>query len=476
MCYAEQNRDNSEKECAFVFECDVAVVGGGPGGYVAAIRASQLGQSVCLIEKDRLGGTCLNRGCIPTKSLVAGMEAFALAKRLGEFGVEAKDVSVDFPKMIARKNKIVSRLRAGVGFLLKRGKIKVIAGTGRLVAPGRISVHTSEGPEEIKADNIIIATGSRPLVFPAFGYHGDNVITSDEALDFQEVPESLLVVGGGVIGCELAFIFAGLGSKVTVVDVMPTVLPMEDPDVSGFIQASLKKHGIDVMCGVKIESITCGDGEATALLDSGQKLAAKKVLLSVGRRANSEGLGLEELGIEVNRRGEIMVNERMETNIQNIYAIGDVVGNIMLAHVASHEGTVAANNIAGHRSCMAYDAVPGAIFTRPEVASVGLNESQAKEQGIHVKIGKFPFMASGKALAMGQTDGFVKIIADADSDVILGAHIVGPGATDLIPEPTVAVRTEMTVREFTDTIHAHPTLAEALGEAALAVHGKAIHV
>ena len=459
-----------------MFECDVAVLGGGPGGYVAAIRASQLGQSVCLVEKDELGGTCLNRGCIPTKSLVAGMEAYALAQRLEEFGVKAKDVSADFGKMIARKNRIVSRLRAGVGFLLKKGKVKVVTGTGRLVAPGRIAVDSEEGSSEIKAESIIIATGSRPLVFPSFNYNGSSVITSDEALDFREVPESLLVVGGGVIGCELAFIFAGLGSKVTVVDIMPTVLPMEDPDVSSAILASLKKHGIDVMCGVKIESITEGDREVTALLDSGRQLVAEKALLSVGRRANSEGIGLEELGVELNKRGEIAVDEDMETNVRGIYAIGDVVGNIMLAHVASHEGIVAAHNVAGDKKSMDYNAVPSAIFTRPEVASVGLNEAQAKEQGFDVRIGKFPFMASGKALAMGRTEGFVKVIADAESDVILGVHIVGPGATDLIPEPTVAVRTQMTVHEFTNTIHAHPTLAEALVEAAQAVHGMSIHI
>ncbi len=459
-----------------MFEYDVAVLGGGPGGYVAAIRAAQLGQSVCLVEKDQVGGTCLNRGCIPTKSLIAGMEAFQMAKRLGEYGVEAKDVSVDFGKMITRKNKIVARLRAGVGFLLKRGKVKVMKGTGRLVAPGRIAVDSDDGSQEIKAGSITIATGSRPLVFPSFGYNGKSVITSDEALDFSEVPESLLVVGGGVIGCELAFIFAGLGSKVTVVDIMPTVLPMEDPDVSRVIQMSLKKHGVDVMCGVKIENITEGDKGVKALLDSGRQLDAEKALLSVGRRPNSEGIGLEELGVEVNKRGEITVNEEMATNVPGIYAIGDVVGNIMLAHVASHEGIVAAHNIAGDKKCMAYNAVPGAIFTRPEVASVGLNESQAKEQGLDVKVGKFPFMASGKALAMGETDGFVKVMADAGTDVILGVHIVGPGATDLIPEPTLAVRTQMTVHEFTDTIHAHPTLAEALVEAAQAVHGMAIHI
>lgn len=455
---------------------DVAVLGAGPGGYVAAIRAAQLGQNVCLVEKDQLGGTCLNRGCIPTKSLIASVEAFTLAQRLTEFGVEAKDVSANFSKMIARKNKIVSRLRAGVGYLLKRGKVDVVEGTGRLHSPEMIMVDSKNGTSEIKAESIIIATGSRPLLFPTFGYNGNTIITSDEALDFSDVPDTLLVVGGGVIGCELAFIFASLGSEVTVVDIMPTVLPMEDPDVSSAVESSLKNHGIDVKCGVKIEKITEADGKAKASLDTGEVIITDKALLSVGRQVNSEGIGIRELGIETNNRGEIMVNDKMETNIPGVYGIGDVVGNIMLAHVASYEGMVAAHNIAGDKKRMAYTAVPSAIFTMPEVAGVGLNENQIKESGREVKIGKFPFRASGKALAIGQTDGFVKIIADAETDVILGVHIVGPNATDLIPEPTLAVRTQLTVEEFVDTIHAHPTLAEALAEAAEAVHGKSIHM
>ncbi|MGE5594033.1 MAG: dihydrolipoyl dehydrogenase [Betaproteobacteria bacterium] len=466
-------------------EFDVAVVGGGPGGYVAAIRAAQLGRSVCLIEKDQLGGTCLNRGCIPTKALVASVQALETAKRLAEFGVEfggqggdcgGGEARARFDRMVARKDRVVARLRAGIGFLLKKNKVAVIAGTGRMMGPGRIEVDAKEGPAEVRARDIIIATGSKPVIFPSFGYDGRVVITSDEALDFQDVPESLLIVGGGVIGCEFAFIFSSLGSRVTVVDIMPTILPMEDPDSAAAVADSLKKRKVVVRTGVKIERIAVEGDEAVAVLDSGERLSAARVLLSVGRRANSEGIGLEDAGVEIGKRGEVVVNDQMATNVPGIYAIGDVVGKVMLAHVASAQGIVAAQNIAGADRRMSYAAVPSAIFTSPEVASVGLNERQAKEEGFDVRVGKFPFTASGKALAMGEAEGFVKIVADGSTDRILGIHIVGPHATELIPEPTMAVRMKMTVAEFARTIHAHPTLAEAIGEAAEAVHRMAIHV
>ena len=328
---------------------------------------------------------------------------------------------------------------------------------------------------EIQARNTIIATGSRPLVFPTFGYNGSTVITSDEALDFQ-MSLNPPCCRRRCHRMRAGFHILKPRSKVTVVDIMPTVLPMEDPDISQAIMASLKKEGVGVKCGVRIEKISQVNGGVVAALDSGEELVAEKALLSVGRKANSEGIGLEKLGVEVTARGEIVVNDKMETNIEYTYAIGDVVGTVMLAHVASYEGITAVHNIAGEERRMNYDAVPSAIFTVPEVASVGINEAQAKERSLDVKIGTFPFRASGKALAMGQADGFVKVIADAVTDVILGVHIVGPNATDLIAEPTLAVRTRMTLGEFTDTMHAHPTLAESLVEAAEAAYGMAIHV
>jgi dihydrolipoamide dehydrogenase len=462
-------------------EFDVVVIGGGPGGYVAAIRAAQLGRSVCLVEKENLGGTCLNRGCIPTKALVASTQALDMARRLADYGVEAGaagEVRASFDKMVARKNQVVARLRAGIGFLLKKNKVSVIAGTGRMTGPGRVQVETddAQGQVEVRARDTIIATGSRPVIFPSFGHDGHTIVTSDEALDFQDVPESLLIVGGGVIGCEFAFIFSSLGSKVTVVDIMPSVLPMEDPDAAAAVAASLKKRGVAVRTGVKIERMAVERGEAVASLDSGEQLTASRALLSIGRRPNSEGLGLENAGVQVGKKGEIVVDDGMSTNVPGIYAIGDVVGKVMLAHAASAQGIVAAHNIAGGKRRMSYDAVPSAIFTSPEVASVGLNERQAREKGFDVKVGKFPFSASGKALAMGEAEGFVKIVADGGTDKLLGVHIVGPHATELIAEPAAAVRMGVTVEEFSRSIHAHPTLAEAIGEAAEAVHRMAIHV
>ncbi len=458
-------------------EYDVAVVGGGPCGYVAAIRAAQLGRSVCLIEKGELGGTCLNRGCIPTKALVASTQALAAARAMGELGVEMTgEARGDFAKMVLRKNRVVARLRAGIAFLLKKNKVAVVKGAARLVGPGTLEVETEGGTLRIEARAAIVASGSKPILPRSFGYDGRTVITSDEALDLEDVPESMVIVGGGVIGCELAFVFASLGSKVTVVDIMPTVLPMEDPDSAAAIAASLRRHGVETRCGARIEAIAEEDGRAVAVLDTGERLAASVALLSLGRRPDSEGLGLREIGVEIGEKGEIVVDDRMATSVPGLYAVGDVVGKAMLAHVASAQGIAAAHNIAGGDRRVAYNAIPSTVFTSPEVASVGLNERQAKEQGLDVRVGKFPFTASGRALASGEADGFVKVIADAGTDRILGVHIVGPHATELIAEPAVAVRTRMTVDQFVSTVHAHPTLAEALVEAAEAVHGMAIHI
>lgn len=455
----------------------VAIIGGGPGGYVAAIRAAQLGAKVALIEKNQLGGTCLNRGCIPTKALVAGVEALHTIKKSSEFGILIDSPVVDFARMMERKDQVVQRLVTGINFLIKKNKIDLIEGTGRLVSNNEVEVTKNDGSvDKITAENIIIATGSEPALISSLGYDGDMVITSNEALELKEVPKRLLVIGGGVIGCEFACIFAELGSEITIVDVMPSILPGVDKEVSRQLQSLFKRRGIKVKTKAKIQEVKKNGAEVTALLEGGEEVIADKILISIGRSFNSQGLGLESLGVEMGSKGEIIINSRLQTNIPNIYAIGDITNKLQLAHVASAQGIIAVENIMGSEKEMNYDVVPGCIFTFPEVASVGITSQQAEEQGLAVKSGKFPFMALGKAQAAGETDGFVKIIADASSDRVLGVHIMGLHATDLIAEGALAIQLGATTAQLANTIHAHPTMAEAMMEAAEAVHGRSIHV
>ncbi|NPV53498.1 MAG: dihydrolipoyl dehydrogenase [Firmicutes bacterium] len=485
-------------------EFDVIVIGGGPGGYVAAIRAAQLGAGagsrVCLVEKADLGGTCLNRGCIPTKALVASASALEFVKRLGDFGVRAGDgeVSYDFGAMMDRKDRIVERLRGGVAFLLKKHKVTVIKGKARLtgartvevelegqqatarpdarpVRDGETGAQAGEGTVVLGAGTIIIATGSRPVIFPGFEHDGETILTSDEVLNLREVPGTLLIVGGGVIGCEFACIFSALGTKVTIIELMSSILPTEDKDIQRLLSAAMRKRGVQVKTGIKITSIARVDGQAVATLESGETVVCDKALISVGRACNSDGIGLESAGVNVGRKGEIIVDDMMATSVPGIYAIGDVTGKTLLAHVASAQGIVAAHNIMGGRKQMNYDAVPACIFTAPEIASVGLTADKAREHGIEVAVGRFPFAASGKAVSMNEVEGFVKMVADKETDRLLGVQIVGPHATELIAEATLAVRSSITACEFAETIHAHPTLSEALMEAAEAVHGLSIH-
>lgn len=455
---------------------NIVIIGGGPGGYVAAIRAAQMGAKVAVVEKTEVGGTCLNRGCIPTKAMVAGVEALANIRQAGQFGINVGDVTIDFSQLMSRKNEVVGKLVSGIRFLFNKHKIDLINGTAKIIAPGRVEVLNADGSNDtLLCANIIIATGSEPALISALGYDGEKVITSNEALQLTEVPASLLVIGGGVIGCEFACIFAELGSQVTVVDVMPTILPMVDKEAARQMQSLMKRRGINVKTKVKIAEVKKVNGQVTAVLESGEEIVSDKILISIGRVLNSKNIGLEEVGVAIGERGEILVDEKLATNVPGIYAIGDVTNKIQLAHVASAQGIVAVENIMGHDSIINYDVVPSCIFTLPEVASVGITTQQADEKGITLKSGKFPFMASGKAQAMGETDGFVKVLADANNDKILGVHIVGPHATDLIAEAAVAMQAGMTVEQLVKTIHAHPTLAEAMMEAAEAVHGQCIH-
>jgi len=454
----------------------LVVIGGGPGGYVAAIRAAQMGASVALVEKGKVGGTCLNRGCIPTKALAAGTEIIHTIRRGAEFGVIAGEVAVDFGRLMERKDQVVGRLVQGVEYLLKKNKIELISGTARLSGKGLVLVEGPEGAKELEAENIILATGTEPALIKSFGYDGERVITSDQALNLKEVPPRMLIIGGGVIGCEFACIFNALGSKVTVVELMPNLLPLMDKEVSRQMQGLLKRQGINIKTKVKIQEVKKRQESVVAVLEGGEEIESDLVLISIGRVMNLKGLGLEEAGVALGERGEVAVDDGLRTSVAGIYAIGDITGKVQLAHVASAQGLVAAENIMGRQKKIDYNAVPSCIFTHPEVGSVGLTTQEAESRGIKFKSGKFNFIAIGKAQAMGQTEGFVKVLADQDSDRILGVHIVGPHATDLIAEAAVAMQAGFTAKQLAETIHAHPTLAEAVLEAAEAVHGMSIHM
>ncbi len=469
-------------------EYDLVILGGGTGGYVAAIRASQLGLKTAIVEKGKLGGTCLHKGCIPSKALLRSAEVFATAKHSEDFGVITSDVSINFGKVQERKNKIVDQLHKGVQHLMKQGKIDVFEGTGRILGPsifspmpGTISVEMNNGDENemLIPKNVIVATGSRPRTLPGLDIDGQLVITSDEALALEEVPNSIIIVGGGVIGIEWASMLSDFGADVTVIEYADRIIPTEDKEISKEMQRLMKKKGVKIVTGAKVLPETLQKGEGVTISaevkGSQKEFSAEKLLVSVGRQANTEGIGIENTDIQI-EKGFISANEYFQTKESHIYAIGDVIGGLQLAHVASHEGIVAVEHIAGQNpSPIDYSLVSKCIYSSPEAASVGLTEDEAKEKGHNVKTGKFSFRAIGKALVFGESDGFVKIVADKDSDDILGVHMIGPHVTDMISEAGLARVLDATPWEVAHTIHPHPTLSEAIGEAALAVDGKAIH-
>ncbi|HHL40129.1 MAG TPA: dihydrolipoyl dehydrogenase [Deltaproteobacteria bacterium] len=455
-------------------EFDIVVIGGGPGGYVAAIRGAQMGAKTAVVERDRVGGTCLNRGCIPTKALYYSARTLTAVKKAQRFGVSVAEASFDMAVAVDRKDEVVKRLVGGVEQLLKGNGVELLRGNGRLDGAGKVVVERDGATETLLAKNVIIATGSEPAEIAAFNMDRENVLTSTEMLDIRKVPESLLVIGAGVMGCEFATIFAKFGSRVTMVELLPAILSTEDRQVVRTVMKSFKAMGVEVLTGVGVEEVEVRDGSVRTVVSGGREITTEKVLVSIGRRFNSGGLGLETAGVET-ERGRIKVNERMETNVPGIYAIGDVTGGMLLAHTASAEGGVAAANAMGGSAAMSYDAVPAGIFTDPEIASVGLREKTAAEQGMDVKVGRFPYAACGKALAMDETEGFVQVVADPGTDRVLGCTIVGAHATDLIGEVALAVRSGAKVRDITGTIHAHPTLPEVVLEAAEDVHGLAVH-
>ena len=456
---------------------NVAIIGAGPGGYVAAIRAGQLGLKTVVVEREAPGGICLNWGCIPTKALLRNAEVLSLFKRGKEFGFTFDNFKADYAVAQARSRKVVERLVKGVEFLLKKNKVDYVQGTARLASPTRIEL--TPGGQAIEADNVIIATGARPRSIPGLDPDGKNVITYREAVTLTEVPESVVIIGAGAIGVEFAYLWHTYGSKVTLVEALPRLVPTEDEEISAELERSFKKQGLAFFTGAKVEGVSWADGVArvaVAAADGKKNVEGRKVLVAVGVRPNSEGLGLETLGVRM-ERGTVKVDARMQTSVPGVYAIGDVTGEVLLAHVASAQGVVAAEAIAGRQPPrLSYVDMPRATYCQPQVASLGLTEAQAREKGHEIKVGHFPFRAIGKAIALGDTDGQVKVVADAKTGEILGAHMIGPEVTELLGELSLAKLLESTPLEMGWAVHPHPTLSEALREAALDVNKEAIHI
>lgn len=461
---------------------DLVVIGSGPGGYVAAIRAAQLGMSTCVVEKDPfLGGTCLHRGCIPTKALLHTADVLQQAREGAKVGVVCAQVSLDLQAAHAHKRKVVTKNAKGIEFLFRKNKVTWVQGRGSLRGGGQVHVAKADGSTDLlQARFILLATGSRCGDLPHIQADGERVINSDHALELEQVPESLLVLGAGAVGMEFASIFARFGAQVTVVELLERVLPLEDAEISAEVARAFKKQGIAVHTGVTIQEVVAGDGRVQARGKNarGEEVifAAQRLLLAVGRRAVIEGLGLENTQVKV-EGGRVVVDEHYRTGEGGVYAIGDLIDTPWLAHVASAEGIAAVEHMAGHNPPpINYRQVPNCTYCSPEVGSIGLTEAQARQAGWEVRVGSFPFSALGKAAILNEPGGFVKIVADAVHDEILGVHIVGPHATELIAEAGTALRGELTVEELIRTIHAHPTLHEAIHEAAEAVHGAAIHM
>ncbi|WNR42531.1 dihydrolipoyl dehydrogenase [Paenibacillus roseipurpureus] len=466
---------------------DVVVLGGGIGGYTAAIRAAQLGKTVGIVEKEKMGGTCLHQGCIPSKALLRSAEMFAAMKHSEDYGISAENVSLNFERVLERKDRIVNQLHQGLQFLMKKNKITIHHGNGRVIGPsifsprsGAVSVEKEEGDiETLLSNNLIIATGSRPRSLPGLEIDGTYIMTSEDALRMETLPKSVIIIGGGVIGVEWASMLHDFGVEVTIVEVDNRLVNLEDKDVSKELERLFKKRGIKLETGAKLisESVKVADGSVTLQVDKQgelQELSAERVLVSVGRVANVEGIGLENTDVKIDK-GVIRVNASMQTSESHIYAVGDVIGGLMLAHMAGHEGIVAAEHLAGHQpEELQAHLVAKCTYTRPEIASVGWTQEQAEAKGHQVKVGKFSFKGVGKALVYGDSDGFVKVIADKETNDILGVHMIGPQVTNSITEAALAQVLNATPWEVGQTIHPHPTLSEALGEAMLAVDGIAI--
>jgi dihydrolipoamide dehydrogenase len=456
---------------------DVIIVGGGPGGYVAAIRAAQLGKHVAIVESNHLGGVCLNWGCIPTKALLKNADVLTIIKNASKYGIEIPEYTVKWSKVIKRSRDVARRLNKGIEFLMKKNKVTYIPARGKLIDATTVQTTSEKGDvNKISASKIIIATGARPKWFPGMEPDGDRVITSKEAMVQEEQPKSLIIIGAGAIGIEFAHFYNTYGTEVTVIEALPTILPVEDEDVSKELLGIFKKRKMNILTNTFVEKIERLKTKVKVHTKDGQIIEADKALIAVGVQGNIDDIGLEEVGINLNK-GWISTDGYMQTNIEGVYAIGDVAGPPWLAHVASEEGIIAAEHLSGKNpEPMKYDNIPGCTYCHPEVASVGLTEKAAREAGYELKIGNFPFRALGKAMAVGDTDGFVKVIYDAKYGELLGCHIIGAEATNLITEAGIARKLEATWHEILTTIHPHPTLSEAIMEATADALGEAVHI
>jgi len=460
-------------------QTDIVVLGAGSGGYVAALRAAQLGAQVVLIEENKIGGVCLNIGCIPTKALLRSAEVYRTFQRAEEFGLKLEgSVAPDWPAIQKRKDKIIRQLVSGVEVLLRKVGVQVLQGRGQFVAPKTLEVTSADDVQRVDAANIVIATGSRPMQLPLPGFDLPGVLDSTSALKLEEMPRRLLIIGGGVIGVEFAEIFNALGIEVSIVEMLSSLLPLMDTDLGQALAWTFGQRGVEMVLDSRVTRVDAVGGELQATVstpDGDKTLKADRILVAVGRRPNLEGFGLEHTGVRTERAG-ILVNAQMQTNVPGVYAIGDVTGGLQLAHVASQGGEVAAENIMGHTSTLNLRTVPSCVYTDPEIASVGLTEAQARQEGHDVRVGRFPLTASGKALTYGETDGLVKVVSEDRFGEVLGLHIVAPHASDLIHEGGLALALEATLEEVATTVHGHPTLGEAVREAALAARGAAIHL
>lgn len=461
---------------------DVIVIGAGPAGYVAAIRAAQLGLKTAIIDKQWLGGVCLNVGCIPSKSLLKNADvAQTLRERGKEFGFSFDNLKLDYGVAVKRSRQVSDRLTKGVGFLMKKHKIDVYMGSAKMTSPQSVTVVDSEEKAtQLNSKNIIVATGANPIIPKGWTIDGDHIVTYLEAILQERLPKSAIVIGSGAIGVEFSTIWSSYGVEVTIVEMLPNLVPLEDEEISAELNKAFKKQGIKVLIGHRVESLVAKDGKVIVTVsseDNSKDLEAEQALVAIGFTPNSRNLGLEELGVKISERGMIEIDERMSTNVPGIWAIGDVTGKLMLAHVGSAQGIICAENIAGVESItLDYEMLPRATYSHPQIASFGLTEQKAKERGYEVKIGRFPFQANGKSLGLGESSGWVKIITDAKYGEILGAHMIGPEVTELLPELTLAQMMEITPAEIARNVHAHPTLSEVLMEAAHSAEGHAIHI